>query len=308
MPQAGDDSEESLSPEATTRVWQDPARERDPITADPDILESTAPAERTDLAPGQEVVRGPVASIRTEGGRTVVGEVRLEEADRAARVVVRFHEEEAAARPDHGAERGEHLRAPVEVVEALEDQRRVDRTVRNVRTEIENGRPENLDVVHALGCAPRAERTLHVGYWLGRDHRLRAPGDHRREIAAPRAKVERPTVAIRCPYMLDQRTAWVVVLLGLSITMDLVVVGGPFAGVHRFVEEPVDAVELRQRDLGQKRHLHWMRQNKVEEVVPSADFDQRHRRGPNALPCGRRGSGTAGRARAVGPSREGATR
>src|SRR5439155_3252866 len=105
MPQAGDDSEESLSLEATTRVWQDPARERDPVTGHPDILESPAPAERTDLAPGQEVVRGPVASIRTEGGRTVVGEVRLEEADRAARVVVRFHEEEAAARPDHGAER-----------------------------------------------------------------------------------------------------------------------------------------------------------------------------------------------------------
>src|SRR5207245_10208935 len=121
----------------------------------------------------------------------------------------------------------------MEVVEALEDQRRVDRTVRNVRAEVEHGRPENLDVAHALGRGPRTEGALHVGHWLGRDHGRCAPRDHRREVAAPGTQVERPTVALGRPDLLDEGAAWVLMLLRFRVAVDLIVVTGAFARVCR---------------------------------------------------------------------------
>src|SRR5256885_17242200 len=95
--------------------------------------------------------------------------------------------------------RSEHLRAPMEVVEALEDQRGVDRTVRDVLAKAEHRGLKNLDVIHALGPAPRTERPLHIGHWLGREHGLRPPRDHRREVAAPGAQVPRSALALGRP-------------------------------------------------------------------------------------------------------------
>src|SRR5436309_4548894 len=131
----------------------------------------------------------------------------------------------------------------MEVVEALEDQRRVDRTVRNVRAEVEHGRPENLDVAHALGRAPRTEGALHVGHRLERLHRRCAPRDHRREVAAPGTQVERPTVALGRPDLLDERPARVIVLFRFGVAVDLIVVARALARVSRLVEETVYSVE-----------------------------------------------------------------
>src|SRR2546422_4756854 len=89
-------------------------------------------------------------------------------------------------------------------------------------------------------------------------------------------QVERLTVALGRPDLLDERPARVIVLFRFGVAVDLVVVGGALARVRRLVEEPVDRVEFGPRALGQERRLHWMREHEVEEVVPSADFDQRH--------------------------------
>src|SRR5256885_6918708 len=60
--------------------------------------------------------------------------------------------------------RSEHLRAPMEVVEALEDQRGVDRTVRDVLAKAEHRGLKNLDVIHALGPADRKSTRLNSSH------------------------------------------------------------------------------------------------------------------------------------------------
>src|SRR5882724_12440455 len=167
-------------------------------------------------------MRGPVALVRMVAGAPVYPDVRAEQSCRSAGIVMRLHEEEVTAWADNSPEGREHFVAAMEVVQALEDQRRVDRRIRDVSAEVQGRCADDLDVTYPVGCTSLAQRPLHVGYEFDRDHRRGTPGNHRREVPAPRAEVESSTVAFWRPDLFDQPTARVVVLLGLAVPVVLV--------------------------------------------------------------------------------------
>jgi hypothetical protein len=80
-----------------------------------------------------------------------------------------------------------------------------------------------------VGGTSLAKRPLHVGHQLDGGHRRGAPGDHRREVPAAGAEVERSTVPFWCPDLFDEPAAGMVVLLGFAIPAELVIVHGSIA-------------------------------------------------------------------------------
>ena len=84
---------------------------------------------------------------------------------------MRLHEEESAAWAHHGPEGRENRLAPMEVVQALENQRRVDRGVRDVSPQIQRRGTDHLNVAQTIGGASLAQHALHVGDKLDCPHR-----------------------------------------------------------------------------------------------------------------------------------------
>src|SRR6267142_2386536 len=169
--------EDALDAEAALRRWNQAPRVRDPVGLETHVPESAAAAERAELASAIDPAILPG------------------EASDPAHVVVRLEQIEAPTRADDSPELGKHLRPSMEMVEALDAERRVDRARRHLAAQIERGRTDDLDVGEPLGRAPLADDLPEVRDRLDRDHRARSTRDQRREVAASGSELEDPAVA-----------------------------------------------------------------------------------------------------------------
>src|SRR5262249_17707533 len=144
---------ETLDAETPARIRQDSAPQWNPEPGDTNVLESAEPAESSDLAPRDEVMRGPVPLVRLEVGTAIVSEKGPAQSRGSAGIVMRLDQEESAARAHHGPESRENLLAPMEMVQALENQRRVDRGVPDVSPQIQRRGADDLNVAQPIGGA-----------------------------------------------------------------------------------------------------------------------------------------------------------
>src|SRR2546426_2512084 len=250
MAEQGNTPEDPLEVETAFRRRDQAPGVRDPVGVDADAVEAAATAERPELAARQEVVRGPVALRRPELEGAIDATILPGESRDPAQIVVRLDEVETAPRSDDPPELDEDLRASVEMVQALDDERRVDRRGRHVAVEVERRGADDLDVVQPFGVAPSADHVLHVDDWLDGDHRARAARDQRREVAAARPDLQGPAVVAhaprarpRAPDLLDQEARRVLVLGVSLVAVDPVVLFRAFPGIGALVEPAVDAVE-----------------------------------------------------------------
>src|SRR5262245_6081152 len=107
MTHPGNGTQRPLESKARHRIGDDAARIRHPVSRDPVDLESTGAAVRAELAPSDEVVGSPIALVGPEVSRAIGREVVAEEARRATYIVMRLHDEQAAARTHRAPERFE---------------------------------------------------------------------------------------------------------------------------------------------------------------------------------------------------------
>src|SRR5262249_23221832 len=156
----------------------------DPVRFDTRGLESSVATECPKLTARQEVVRRPVPLIGPEVRAPVDTMVFPGESDDSPDVVMRLYEVDSSARSDHATQRLEDLGTLMEVVEALDDERRVDRSGRDRASKIERVRSDHIDVVYMLGGATVADDFLQVGHRLDRDYGAGPTRDERGEVAA----------------------------------------------------------------------------------------------------------------------------